>query len=44
VRLCEVAQALLSQGRENIPQTPIERHPIPGRAGDVACQAVDDPN
>jgi undecaprenyl phosphate-alpha-L-ara4FN deformylase len=43
VRLCEVAHALLSRGRENIPHAPIERRPIPGRAGDVACQAVDEP-
>jgi undecaprenyl phosphate-alpha-L-ara4FN deformylase len=42
VKLCEVAHALLSRGRENIPDASIERRPIPGRAGEVTCQVVDE--
>ena len=43
VRLCEVAHHLLKHGREKIPHSPIERRPIPGRAGEVAYQVVDEP-
>jgi undecaprenyl phosphate-alpha-L-ara4FN deformylase len=41
IKLCDVAQALLSHGREAVPYAPIERRPVPGRAGAVACQVVD---
>lgn len=38
MRLGGVAEEVLNQGREKIPRSPIERRPIPGRAGEVACQ------
>ena len=43
VKLAEVATALLSRGREEIPRSPIRRHSMPGRAGQVACQLVQNP-
>jgi undecaprenyl phosphate-alpha-L-ara4FN deformylase len=42
VKLCDVAKALLHQGSNKIPRSPIQPRPIPGRAGEVACQVVDD--
>jgi undecaprenyl phosphate-alpha-L-ara4FN deformylase len=42
VRLCDIAQALLAQGQDTIPRSSIQPRPIPGRAGEVACQVVDD--
>ncbi len=43
VKLGEVANALLSQGWERIPRSPVRRQSIPGRAGQVACQVVECP-
>jgi hypothetical protein len=37
-----VAKALLHQGPDLIPRSSIQLRPIPGRAGEVACQVVDD--
>jgi undecaprenyl phosphate-alpha-L-ara4FN deformylase len=42
VKLCDVAKALLHQGPDLIPRSSIQLRPIPGRAGEVACQVVDD--
>jgi undecaprenyl phosphate-alpha-L-ara4FN deformylase len=42
VKLCDVATTLLHQGPDKIPRSPIQARPIPGRAGEVACQVVDD--
>jgi undecaprenyl phosphate-alpha-L-ara4FN deformylase len=42
VKLGEVANALLSHGREQIPRCPVRRQSMPGRAGQVACQVVDE--
>ena len=42
VRLRDIAQALLEQGREKIPRSSIQPRPVPGRAGAVACQVVDE--
>jgi peptidoglycan/xylan/chitin deacetylase (PgdA/CDA1 family) len=41
VKLCDVAEALLYQGPDIIPRSSIQPRPIPGRAGEVACQVVD---
>ncbi|MGH8072065.1 MAG: polysaccharide deacetylase family protein [Candidatus Entotheonellia bacterium] len=42
VKLCHVAEALLHHGTDHIPRAAIQPRPIPGRAGKVACQVVDD--
>jgi undecaprenyl phosphate-alpha-L-ara4FN deformylase len=42
VKLCHVAEALLRHGTDHIPRAAIQPRPIPGRAGKVACQVVDD--
>jgi undecaprenyl phosphate-alpha-L-ara4FN deformylase len=42
VKLCDVAKALLHQGPDHIPRALIQPRPLPGRAGEVACQVVDD--
>jgi peptidoglycan/xylan/chitin deacetylase (PgdA/CDA1 family) len=42
VKLCDVANALLHQPSAMIPRSPIQPRPIPGRAGEVACQVVDE--
>jgi undecaprenyl phosphate-alpha-L-ara4FN deformylase len=42
VKLCDVAKALLHQGPDHLPHAVIQPRPIPGRAGEVACQVVDD--
>jgi peptidoglycan/xylan/chitin deacetylase (PgdA/CDA1 family) len=42
VTLSEVANALLRQGWEKIPRSLIRPQSIPGRAGQVACQVVDE--
>jgi peptidoglycan/xylan/chitin deacetylase (PgdA/CDA1 family) len=42
VRLCDVATRLLGQGHDQVPRSSIQPRPIPGRAGEVACQVVDD--
>jgi undecaprenyl phosphate-alpha-L-ara4FN deformylase len=42
VRLRDLAQALLKQGQDQIPRSSIQPRPIPGRAGEVACQVVDE--
>jgi undecaprenyl phosphate-alpha-L-ara4FN deformylase len=42
VKLCDVAKALLHQGPDMIPRSSIQLRPVPGRAGAVACQVVDD--
>jgi undecaprenyl phosphate-alpha-L-ara4FN deformylase len=42
VKLCDVAKTLLHQGLDTIPRSSIQPRPIPGRAGEVACQVVDD--
>jgi undecaprenyl phosphate-alpha-L-ara4FN deformylase len=44
VKLCDVAEAVLSRERARIPRSSIQRRSIPGRAGTVACQIVDDPS
>jgi peptidoglycan/xylan/chitin deacetylase (PgdA/CDA1 family) len=41
IQMGEVANALLSQGREQIPRSLIRRQSLPGRAGPVARQVVD---
>jgi undecaprenyl phosphate-alpha-L-ara4FN deformylase len=41
-KLCDVAKELLDQGREKLSQSSIQPRPILGRAGEVACQVVDD--
>jgi len=41
VKLGDVAKALLHQGPDAIPRAGIQPRPIPGRAGEVACQVVD---
>jgi hypothetical protein len=41
VKLCDVAKALLHQGPDDLPRAAIQLRPIPGRAGEVACQVVD---
>jgi peptidoglycan/xylan/chitin deacetylase (PgdA/CDA1 family) len=43
VKLCDVAEALLSQERQQLPRASIQRRSMPGRAGVVACQIVHDP-
>ena len=42
VKLCDVAKALLHQGPDDLPRAAIQPRPIPGRAGEVACQVVDE--
>jgi undecaprenyl phosphate-alpha-L-ara4FN deformylase len=42
VKLYDVAKALLHQGSDTIPRSSIQPRSIPGRAGEVACQVVDD--
>jgi undecaprenyl phosphate-alpha-L-ara4FN deformylase len=42
VKLCDVAKALLHQGPDDLPRAAIRPRPIPGRAGEVACQVVDE--
>jgi undecaprenyl phosphate-alpha-L-ara4FN deformylase len=42
VKLCDVAKTLLHQRLEKIPHSSIQPRPIPGRAGEVACQVVDE--
>jgi peptidoglycan/xylan/chitin deacetylase (PgdA/CDA1 family) len=42
VKLCDVAQALLHQGPVDLPRAVIQSRPIPGRAGEVACQVADE--
>jgi undecaprenyl phosphate-alpha-L-ara4FN deformylase len=42
VKLCDVAQALLHQGPGDLPRAVIQARPIPGRAGEVACQVADE--
>jgi undecaprenyl phosphate-alpha-L-ara4FN deformylase len=42
VRLCDVAKALLDQGSDRLPRAAIRFRPVPGRAGPVACQVVDE--
>jgi len=42
VKLCDVAKALLHQGAADLPRAAIQPRPIPGRAGKVACQVVDE--
>jgi undecaprenyl phosphate-alpha-L-ara4FN deformylase len=41
VKLCDVAKALLYQGPGDLPRAAIQPRPIPGRAGEVACQVAD---
>jgi undecaprenyl phosphate-alpha-L-ara4FN deformylase len=42
MRLCDVARGLLHQGPEHLARSSIQPRAIPGRAGEVACQVVDD--
>jgi undecaprenyl phosphate-alpha-L-ara4FN deformylase len=42
VKLCDVARALLRHGSDGLPRAAIRPRPIPGRAGQVACQVVDE--
>lgn len=42
VQLRDIAGALLREGRECIPRSFVQARPILGRAGDVACQVVDE--
>lgn len=42
VKLCDVAKALLHQRPDDLPRAAIQPRPIPGRAGEVACQVVDE--
>jgi undecaprenyl phosphate-alpha-L-ara4FN deformylase len=42
VQLCDVAKTLLQQGRDHLPRAAIQPRSIPGRAGEVACQVVDE--
>ena len=42
VKLCDIATALLHQGPDDLPRAAIQSRPIPGRAGEVACQVVDE--
>jgi hypothetical protein len=42
VKLCDVAKALLQQGPGDLPRAAIQSRPVPGRAGQVACQVVDE--
>jgi undecaprenyl phosphate-alpha-L-ara4FN deformylase len=42
MKLCDVAKMWLHRGPENLPRSFIQPRPIPGRAGEVACQVVDD--
>jgi peptidoglycan/xylan/chitin deacetylase (PgdA/CDA1 family) len=42
VKLCDVAEALLQRGAGDLPRSAIQPRPIPGRAGEVACQVVDE--
>jgi undecaprenyl phosphate-alpha-L-ara4FN deformylase len=42
VKLGDVAEALLRRGCDRIPRASLQRRCIPGRAGTVACQIVDD--
>ena len=42
VKLCDVAQALLYQESGDLPRAAIQPRPIPGRAGEVACQVADE--
>ena len=43
VQLRQVAHTLLAQGQDRIPRSPVRLRPILGRAGEVACQVVDEP-
>jgi peptidoglycan/xylan/chitin deacetylase (PgdA/CDA1 family) len=42
VQLCDVAVALVHQGLDLLPRAAIQPRAIPGRAGEVACQVVDE--
>ena len=42
VKLCDVAKALLYQGPGDLPRAAVQHRPIPGRAGEVACQVADE--
>jgi undecaprenyl phosphate-alpha-L-ara4FN deformylase len=42
VKLRDVARALLHQGSDRLPGAAIRLRPVPGRAGRVACQVVDE--
>jgi peptidoglycan/xylan/chitin deacetylase (PgdA/CDA1 family) len=42
MQLCDVARAWLCQGHEHLARSCIQSRPISGRAGEVACQVVDD--
>jgi undecaprenyl phosphate-alpha-L-ara4FN deformylase len=42
IRLCDVAKCLLERGHDQLPRSSLQSRPIPGRAGEVACQVVDD--
>jgi undecaprenyl phosphate-alpha-L-ara4FN deformylase len=42
VKLYDVAKALLHQGPDDLPRAAIQPRPIPGCAGEVACQVVDE--
>jgi len=44
VKLCDAAETLLRRGHDQIPRASIQRRVIPGRAGTVACQIIDDPS
>jgi undecaprenyl phosphate-alpha-L-ara4FN deformylase len=41
-RLCDVAKQLRGLGYHQLPRSSIQLRPVPGRAGEVACQVVDD--
>jgi len=41
-KLCDVAKALLHQGPDQIPRAAVQPRPMPGRAGEVACQVIDE--
>ncbi len=41
IKLCDIAKALLFQGSDDLPRAAIQPRPVPGRAGQVACQVVD---